>query len=306
MLSTLFLSLRHSVFSDVGCLVPVLGLALLVADLAPSTARAQGRETDSVDLVQEYRSARYQLLVQRFLAERPMRMLPPQPIPTPLDSLRETGSSKKNGGDVTTEKPPFPVDDIRVVRRLERTWFQNQYGAKGWSFLGPSMQLTVLDTTRTRDLRARLQAQYGDPTYTPAEVDLKEWAREPDSSREGIVQFAYWFVVNDSIPVRVTDVNGPQERSLVVSTERTYRDQLPELRAALLDPLRREERAPYVDYFYEKETRRWYRTGYDGASFFRERIFFRDIVQGQRPRLDTVRTGPASSPLERRSDSSSL
>jgi hypothetical protein len=125
-------------------------------------------------------------------------------------------------------------------------------------------------------------------------VNLDEWVRRPDSTREDLVQFAYWFVVNDSIPVRVTDANGPSARGLIVSTDRAYRDRLRALRRALLDPLRRKERAPYVDYYYEDETRRWYRVGFDGTSFFREQITRRDIVRGRRPRLETEQTGPSS------------
>jgi hypothetical protein len=119
------------------------------------------------------------------------------------------------------------------------------------------------------------------------------------------VQFAYWFVVNDSIPVRVTDERGPTGRGLIVSTDRAYRDRLVALRAALLDPLRREESAPYVDYYYDDATRRWYRVGYDGRSFFRERISRFDILPGRRPRLDTVRTAPASPEPPDPSDGSS-
>jgi hypothetical protein len=180
---------------------------------------------------------------------------------------------------------------------MERAWFREQYGGTEWSFLGSGPRLTFLDTTYTRALRARLQAQFGAPTYTLAEVDLDAWWATPDSSRDGLPQFAYWFVVNDSIPVRVTDVEGPTGRGVIVSTDRQYRDHLLALRDALLGTLHRKERAPYVDYYYDEATRRWYRVGFDGQSFFRERISRFDIVRGQRPRLDTVRTGP-SSPAE--------
>jgi hypothetical protein len=175
---------------------------------------------------------------------------------------------------------------------MERSWFRKRYGDTDWSFLGTGPRLTFLDTTYTRDLRARLQARFGAPTRTLAEVDLAAWRRSPDSSREALPQFAYWFVVNDSIPVRVTDVNGPAGRGLIVSTDREHRDRLLALRAALLGDLRRAEPTPYVDYYYDDAARRWYRVGFDGRSFFRERISRFDIVRGRRPRLDTVRTAP--------------
>ena len=101
-------------------------------------------------------------------------------------------------------------------------------------------------------------------------------------------------MVNDSIPVRVSDVNGPGERGVIVAADRRYRADLVALRTALFRPLRREERAPYVDYYYQPEPRRWYRVGFDGRTFFRERISRFDIVPGQRPELDSVRTDSAA------------
>jgi hypothetical protein len=279
----------------------VLAVLLLVEGSGASFVKGQqfpdGRR-DSPNLISRYRMARYRLLVQKIVARMPMRTLPPESLPTPVDSLFGPPDSTTRPVPETTagEALSFPVEEVRRVRRLERSWFRNRFGDTEWSFLGSSSRMTILDTTHARDLRARLQAHFGDPTFTPAEVDLNEWARRPDSTREGLVQFAYWFVVNDSIPVRVTDGNGPDERGLVVSTDRAHRDRLMELRSALLHPLRREKRSPYVDYFYEDATRRWYRVGFDGQSFFREHISRRDIVRGRRPRLDTVRSDPSSAP----------
>ena len=281
----------------IGCWVVLLLACLFVGNLGVPRAWAQdrpGARRDSLDLVSRYRMTRFRLLAQQFVKQMPLRTLPPTAIPTPIDSLFSPTDSTERTVAAAEEGPSFPIEEVRRIRDLERSWFRARYGDTEWSFLGSGARLTVLDTTRTRELRARLQAQFGDPTLTPAEVDLDEWGRRPDSTREDLVQFAYWFVVNDSIPVRVTDANGPSARGLIVSTDRAYRDRLRALRGALLDPLRREERAPYVDYYYEDETRRWYRVGFDGQSFFREQISRRDIVRGRRPRLETVQTAPAS------------
>jgi hypothetical protein len=274
----------------------LLVFVLVAGDIGGPPARAQdrpGARRDSLDLISRYRMARFRLLARQFVQQMPLRTLPPTAISTPIDSLFSPTDSTERTVASRDEDPSFPIEDVRRIRDLERSWFRTRYGDTEWSFLGSGPRLTTLDTTRTRELRARLQAHFGDPTFTPAEVDLDEWARRPDSTREGIVQFAYWFVVNDSIPVRVTDANGPTARGLIVSTDRAYRDRLRALRGALLDPLRREERAPYVDYYYEDETRRWYRVGFDGESFFREQISRRDIVRGRRPRLETVQTTPS-------------
>ena len=287
----------HAGHWGLGCWAALLfGLLFVLGEGAAGEVRAQdapNAHRDSLDLISRYRMARYRTLARHFVAQMPMPVRPPEPMPVPSDSLFAALESDEEV-ETGSEEPTFPLEDVRRVRDLERSWFQNKYGNTDWSFLGAGSRLTVLDTTRTWVLRARLQAHFGDPTHTPAEVDLDQWRSAPDSTRNALVQFAYWFVVNDSIPVRVTDVNGPTDRGLIVSTESTYRDRLRALRDALLQPLRREERAPYVDYYYSDERRRWYRVGFDGQSFFREHISRHDIVRGRRPQLETVRPDSAS------------
>lgn len=276
--------------------VVLLGIILLVGDIGGSVVRAQGRPAarrDSLDLIPRYRMARFRLLAREFLAHMPLRVLPPERVPTGIDSLYGSPDAEDTA-ETGPEVPSFPIADVRTVRHLERSWYRNRFSDTKWAFFGSGTRLTFLDTTRTRDLRARLQAHFGEPTYTPAEANLDRWGRQPDSTRDDLVQFAYWFVVNDSIPVRVTDADGPTGRGLIVSTDRAYRDQLLGLRAALLQPLQREERAPYVDYYYNDEAGHWYRVGFDGQSFFRKHISRRDIVRGRRPRLETDRPAPAS------------
>lgn len=271
----------------------VLGLVLLLSAVLVPWGQAQPTPSDSLSLVERYRTTRFRMLVQQYLAGRAgIPGQPPRPLPVEPDSLLGTRRARASGA--SSARPSFPVTDVRRVRDLESGWFQTRYEDVEWSFLGAGTRLTFYDTTRTRDLRARLQAQFGDPTHTMAEVYSREWLRAPDSARADPVQFEYWFVVNDSIPVRVSDINGPVERGVIVSTDRAHREQLPALRAALFAPLRRGDRAPYVDYYYEEETRRWYRVGHDGTQFFRERISRFDITPGRRPHLDTTQVEPPS------------
>jgi len=183
--------------------------------------------------------------------------------------------------------PTFPLHKVRPVRELERGWFRERFAETEWAFLGKTSEYTFLDTTRTPVLRARLQARFGDPTQTLADASL-------DSLPTNRPQFEYWFVVNDSIPVQVTDGRGPKGRGLIVAADRAYREQLRGLRDTLLAPLGRVEPAPHVDYYYDERRERWYRTGFDGQSFFLTPISRGDIVPGRRPRLDTVRTSNAS------------
>lgn len=267
----------------------LFGTALLV--FGPGLrqgVRAQIPRTDSLSLAERYQMSRVRSLARQIVSGPDgFRVLPPEPIPTPLDTLAPDDEGVSSDPQ---DEPSFPIENLRRVRHLERTWFRSRYEDILWSFLGAGRGGSFFDTTKTHDLRARLQAQFGDPTRTLAELYSREWVRASDSTREEPIQFEYWFVVNDSIPVRVTDVHGPDGRGVVVSTDREYRDRLRALRASLLNPLRDDKRAPYVDYVYEEYTGRWYRVGFDGRSFFRERISQFDIVPGQRPRLDTVRT----------------
>ncbi|MFP4227934.1 MAG: hypothetical protein ACLFTE_03805 [Salinivenus sp.] len=257
-------------------LVAVLGGLAGLGGSMPAAAQTQ--TADSLNLIERYRTARVQTLARQALRRGwRARALPADSIPVRRPPLLR----RSTDSDSSDDAPAVAIEETRVVSRLEREWFTAKFESTEWSFLGANSSLTVFDTTYTRELRARLQAQFGDPTQTLADL--------PDTSRSGEAQFEYWFVVNDSIPVRVSDPNGPHDRGLIVATERRLRDRLPELRAALLRPLRQPEREPYVDYYYETtddSPTRWYRTGFDGQSYFMDRIQRSDILTGRRPHVE--------------------
>jgi hypothetical protein len=218
------------------------------------------------------------MLAERMQSNRRGRVSPASPVrmATASDSLRPAPASTAASPEETT----FPIHHARSLRKLERGWFEQEFADTRWSFLGAGRYFSPYDTTMTRDLRGRLQAVFGNPTQTLGDVDL----REP---RDQYVQFEYWIVVNDSIPVKVTDANGALDRGLIVSTSAEYRGQLRELRKQLLSPIMSVEPAPYVDYYFESETRRWYRTGYDGEGYFLDRVYRYEITPKRRPWLDT-------------------
>lgn len=245
---------------------------LLIAGLVPPPAKAQDR-----DLGAMYQAARYRALLQ---AQEDLRARPQAPTrvgSADLDSLRAWVLSAARGAEPAAE-PAFPISDWKLVGRLERGLFEKRFGETPWSYLGMAGRST-LDTTRTNELRARMAAQFGPPTKVLA--DLKEPFGRPAGD---YVQFEYWFVVNDSIPVVVMDANGPFDRGLVMASDARYRDQLQALRNVFLRPLvASDERAAYVDYFYDPEANQWYRTGFDGEAFFLEPIRRRRIIPGRRP-----------------------
>jgi len=172
------------------------------------------------------------------------------------------------------------------VRKLERPAFVERFGSVPWAFY-QGRTFSVLDTTRTPELRSRLEAHFGPPTRTLAEVDSVESRR-----REEVIEFEYWLVVNDSIEVAVLDVNGFLDRGLVFASDSRYRDRMADLRAAVLgrleDPVRR---AAFADYYYHIDSRSWFVSGFDGASFFTRRIVRPDLTRG-RPFVGTYAPGP--------------
>jgi hypothetical protein len=208
-------------------------------------------------------------------------LLPPLPatrLPVAADSLRP--DPEPPAPDSATAAPAIRVTERRVVRKLERSWFRKRFKDTRWAFLGAGYHLTPLDTTRTRVLRARMEAQFGPPTQTLADY-------KPSERPDDLVQFEYWLVVNDSIPVIVTDVSGPTDRGMIVSTDQQYRDHLLELRQAVLQPIIQSDTlAPYVDYYYDRTQSVWYRTGFDGARYFMDRIRQSAVTPGRRPWLE--------------------
>lgn len=232
-----------------------------------TTAQAQ-------HIIDRYQQARQLHLLDRLYPQsryQSAQPRAPQALAVAVDSLHRAGEA-----DTGASRPAFPVRRMRTVHRFEKAWLRKTFADVDWSFLGPQPELTFFDTTRTVDLRARLQAHFEAPTYTLAD-DL-----QPD--RDDFGQFAYWFVVNDSIPVVVSDANGPRDRGLIVATERRWRNVLPAVREAVLAPLKETpDRAPYVDYFYDPVDGRWYRVGYNGERFFMESVARRRLTPGYRP-----------------------
>lgn len=272
-------TLGHALF--VLCFVGFLwGVSLFV----PMLASAQAVSNEGETLIDRYQTARRHVLAQQFLQQgRDLRVLSPKTLSTEVDSLRRPPEDNERQDRLGA----FPLGDVHTVHRLERGWFGEQYDDTRWSFLGAGTYHTFFDTTRTQELRARLQAHFGDPTQTLGDAD-------PQNVEAGRAQFEYWFVVNDSIPVRVTDASGPLDRGLIVMTDRRYRERILALRDTLLGVLRQPKRAPYADYYYDELAERWYRAGYNGESYFLERISPSDILPGRRARNATDGDRPAS------------
>jgi hypothetical protein len=203
-----------------------------------------------------------------------------QSVPAPLDSIMAV-AQESHSQDSAAEEPSLPpFRTVQRIPKLARGYFERRFEGLAWVFVGAN-RLAPLDTMMTRELRARLEAQFGKPTRTLVDDGPAELVAAGD-----IFQFEYWFVLDDEIPFIITDVNGPFERGIAVSTAEPYSDVVLQIRDVLLKPiLDSEQRAPFVDYYYDDEVSRWYRTGYDGDHFFLDPVkrpgLNRPIIQAQ-------------------------
>ena len=161
---------------------------------------------------------------------------------------------------------------IRVARMASFTWqrvppdgqgaFLEQYREAFWRAAQPQRGLAI-DSLSTQILRGRLQAAFGRPTRN---ADAQQRYGYGGSE---YIQFEYWFVVNDSIPVLALDLDGPFGRGLVLASDEPHADVLPRLKSDLSDRLAAIEHPdPWLDYYHAYERQAWYRTGYNGTEHF--------------------------------------
>ena len=155
--------------------------------------------------------------------------------------------------------------------------FLEQYREVYWNAMS---QRSPIDTFATPTLRGRLQATFGTPTRNADAL------RKVGYSGSEYVQFEYWLVVNDSIPVLAMDVDGPFGRGLLLAGPEAYERYLGQIKADLAARLlARPSADPYVDYYLSYERDQWYRTGYNGTEYF-QRTVRRPPRWSNRPRVD--------------------
>ena len=168
------------------------------------------------------------------------------------------------------------VEQWQIMSSEERESFRERFGRTDWAFLGNGY-LTALDTVATVEIRARMQRRFGDPTRTVGEEGLL--GTGPQN-----LQFEYWFVINDSLPLIVSDVDGPMDRGVITATAHEYRLELYRMRQSLLATMMREELpATFEDRYYNITTATWHVTGFDGTDYF--------IRPGDRPDPSRIRPG---------------
>lgn len=241
------------------------------------------------DLIDRYRQARFHVQVERYISENGMSAKPMsvEHLPSRADTVQQWLIQLSRNAEIAAWKnreKVFEIEEWQLVRRLERPWFNKKFENTLWAFLGTEA-LLPLDTTRTSELRAHLESYFGPPTQTITELlDAQPRTRTLDR----YVQFEYWFILNDSIPLVFMDVNGPLERGLIVSSDERYRDILLGVRESFLKEFMQVSRpTAFVDYYFDARTLNWYYTGYNGTEYFMELIGQPNLALG-RPWLDVI------------------
>ena len=137
--------------------------------------------------------------------------------------------------------------------------FLDRYREVFWQSIGAP---NPRDTLATSHFRARLNGLFGAPTRNAAAMEQEEYAGSE------FVQFEYWLIANDSIPILVLDIDGPFGRGLLVAADEAYTDIFAALKNDLYEYIFKSEPTPYADYYNSRERRQWYRTGFDGTEYF--------------------------------------
>ncbi|MDE2997332.1 MAG: hypothetical protein OXT73_11465 [Bacteroidota bacterium] len=238
----------------------------------------------SSELLDQYLQARTALLASRDVAPGNFRLpiRAAEIMHVPGDTLRAWLSELEHRRLVASL--PDPLETLTItswekIAHLRVALHRGAFDSTEWAFTGSNSR-SAIDTMRTADLRSRLQSVFGAPTVTLAE------SPSPDSlMREQVIQFEYWFVLNEDIKVVVIDVNGPWDRGVVVAADYRYRSDLSTIKRDFLEQLIPEaDRKPFTDYYYNVDQNTWYLTGFDGASFFDRRI--------ERPNMSLGRPAP--------------
>lgn len=157
--------------------------------------------------------------------------------------------------------------DIVKVSNAEKAEFQRRFRNVQWTGAGFEGS-TVIDRIPTREIRARLQKVYDNPTQK-----LKHLIGG-DNFRPGhYIQFEYWFVINDEIPMMVLDVDGPFGNGLVFAGASRYVDLMPEIKRTLSRKLMEiSELGEYEDHYFELNEQQWYLVSYRDGSFENKEI----------------------------------
>lgn len=161
----------------------------------------------------------------------------------------------------------FEAPEIEKVTKENRAEFKKllqEVKLTGQGLYGK----TGIDNRETSEVRARLQAAYGDPTQK-----LEDLINQDNFRLGKAIQFEYWFTVNDSIPLVVLDWDGPFGSGLTYGGASKYVDLMPQIKREFARTLMSvEELGEFEDYFYSPEQEQWYIVTYQDGKYNNEEI----------------------------------
>ena len=168
-----------------------------------------------------------------------------------------------NGPAYSQNDDPFRVPEIRKVERAEAEQFNQEY-IRRMQWTGQGFQAaTAIDFIPAVELRARFQSLYGDPTRRLEDLILKPGFRLTEA-----IQYEYWFLVDEKIPIMVLDIDGPFATGLVYAGPIIYIDYFPEIKRTLSAELMKINRLEeFTDIFYSPERSQWYEISYVNGEF---------------------------------------
>lgn len=163
----------------------------------------------------------------------------------------------------------FEEPDIEKVPHdpQKRSAFMERFEQIKWTGQGLYREAEI-DRLETSEIRARLQARYGDPTQTLEDLINTEGFRPAEA-----IQFEYWFTVDDSIPMMVLDIDGPFGKGLVYGGASRYIDLMPQIKRTFSEKLMSvDSPAEFQDYFYSPEREQWFEVRYEDGEYVTREI----------------------------------
>lgn len=157
---------------------------------------------------------------------------------------------------------PFAAPEFKKVELVDADEFERRFHATQWTGQGFQGR-TAIDVLPAMELRARLQKVFGNPTKR-----LEDLITKPNFRLGEAIQYEYWFVINDSIPLMILDIDGPFATGLVYAGPVAYMDFMPEIKRALSTKIMQAERlAEFTDIFYSPERNQWFEISYKDGEF---------------------------------------
>lgn len=162
----------------------------------------------------------------------------------------------------------FEEPEIVKVDPSERASFEQRFADIKWTGQG-LYNPTTIDRIPTIELRSRLQAVFGEPTQT-----IKDLINESNFRPGKAIQFEYWFIIDDQMPLMILDLDGPFENGLVYVGASRFIDLMPQVKRTLNRLLMGDQGDPaeFQDYFYSPERQQWYLVQYENGEFQRDMI----------------------------------